>query len=95
MEEIKDLASSNADLLVTAKSRIDKSLELVRDLFISRPSQSIIQRSRLVLTSGYLATHERNQPRSAILEILARLVKDLPEKLLTMGLPFDQVRLYD
>lgn len=37
---IKDLATTNSELKLTAKARIDKSLELVRDLFVSRPGAS-------------------------------------------------------
>ena len=39
LAQIKDLSISNAELRLTVKSRIDASLVLVRDLFISRPGQ--------------------------------------------------------
>ena len=75
---LKDLAARNSELRKTAKSRIDKSLELVRDLFVKRPA------------SG----DSRNTPRLVVLEIMADLVVALPDKLLTMGPSFDQVYLF-
>ncbi|KAK4699559.1 E3 ubiquitin-protein ligase listerin, partial [Phenoliferia sp. Uapishka_3] len=71
---IDELAASNSELRATAKSRIDTSLELVRDLFVERP-----------------ASGDRNAPRLVVLEIMAKLVRGLPVKLLKMGSSFDQL----
>lgn len=67
LELLKDLSTSNMELRVAAKSRIDKSLELVRDLFVARPNSV-----------------DRNTPRVVILSIMAKLVRDIPSKLLVM-----------
>ena len=71
---VKDLAGANAELRATVKARVDTSLELVRDLFVSRPTSAV-----------------RHAPRLQILEAMARLMRDLPPKLLAMGGPFDQL----
>ncbi|KAL8278772.1 hypothetical protein RQP46_008841 [Phenoliferia psychrophenolica] len=46
---IKDLAASNPELRITSKARIDKSLELVRDLFVKRPASGVRNAPRLVV----------------------------------------------
>ncbi|SCV69490.1 BQ2448_2510 [Microbotryum intermedium] len=76
---IQDLASRNKDLRAIAKERINTSLAFIRDLFVSRPDK-LEPDSQM-----------RNQPRLAVLETMARLMRNLPPTLLTMGKPFDQL----
>ncbi|KAM0792628.1 hypothetical protein ACM66B_005288 [Microbotryomycetes sp. NB124-2] len=62
-----DLASSNTELRASIKSRFDKGLQLVRDLFVTRPD-----------------SRQRDAPRLAVLDVMARLIQVLPSKMLTI-----------
>ena len=94
---VKELASANSELKATARARIDKSLELVRDLFVSRPGEISSHSDHLwalsLTWSSWADSRARNQPRVVILEIMARLVRDLPPKLLEIGSSFNSVSL--
>lgn len=91
LEVIKGLAESNKELGGNVKTRMEESLALVRDLFVSRPGTDTLS-CRGMLTQG-VDSRARHTPRTMILDAMARLMPDLPAKLLEMGPSFDKVRL--
>lgn len=95
LAQIRELSTANAQLRDLAKARIDTSLEAVLRLFVSRPGRSSIpgskHRASLTPLGTHVVTRTRDQPRIVVVETMAKLVKTLPPKLLSMESSFDQV----
>lgn len=96
LAQIKELSTANTELRETAAARVDACLELVLRLFVSRPGESRLRTGSTARSAAdaFLTpavTLARDQPRVAVVETMARLIKTLPPKLLSMDASFEQV----
>ncbi|KAI5475113.1 ubiquitin-protein ligase E3 [Pseudohyphozyma bogoriensis] len=80
LTQLKDLASSNKELKATAQARIDSSLELVRDLFVSRPNSVDRNAPRLTVLEAMAQLIRDLPPKLLVMgpafDHLLRLLRD-------------------